>query len=112
MREARDARKEPFSKDKVHPGEEGHLLMARTILSGIGVATPGDSPATITRDLLFAKVNQQRKHRSDRWMEHIGYTREKTVTPRPLGDTETQTAAMQKEIDALRRGVPAPPGMP
>ena len=45
-------------------------------------------------------------------MEHIGYTREKTVTPRPLGDTETQAAAMQKEIDALRRGAPAAPGTP
>lgn len=37
MRKARDARNEPFSNDKIHPGEEGHLLMAKTILGGIGV---------------------------------------------------------------------------
>lgn len=103
MRKARDTRKEPFSKDRIHPGDEGHLLMAKTILAGIGVEIPDEQPSTIQADPLFQKVNQLRQHRSTRWMEHIGYTREKTVSPRPLGDAETQTAVMQEEIDALRR---------
>ena len=33
MRKARDARTEAFAKDKVHYGDDGHLLVARTILN-------------------------------------------------------------------------------
>jgi len=109
MRKARDVREEPFSKDKIHPEDEGHLLMAKTILGGLGVNIPEETPATIASDPLFGKVNRLREHRSTRWMEHIGYTREKTVSPRPLGDAETQASAMQQEIDALRRAKPAGP---
>lgn len=106
MRKARDARKEPFSKDKIHPGDEGHLLMAKTILGGIGVTIPDESPTSIASDPLFAKVNEHRQYRSARWMEHIGYTREKTVTPQPLGDAESRATALQAEINALRRAAP------
>ncbi len=112
MRKARDASKEPFSKDKVHPGDEGHLLMAKTILNGIGVNIPAETPSTIGADPLFQKVNQLRQHRSSRWMEHIGYTREKTVIPQPLGDAETQTAALQRELDVLRRSGAEASGKP
>ena len=103
MRKARDARKEPFSGDRVHPGDDGHLLMAKTILEGIGVKIPDESPAAIAADPLFQKVTQLRKHRSPSWMKHIGFTREKTVAPHPLGDAEKQAAEIQKEIDVLRQ---------
>ena len=36
-------------------------------------------------------------------MQHIGYTRGKTVLPQPLGDTETEAAKIQEKINALRR---------
>ncbi len=103
MRAARDARTEVFSRDKVHPGDEGHLLMARTILEGLGVPVPDESLATIKADPLFKAVDELRRHRSSRWMQHIGYTREKTVEPQALGDTETEAAKMREKIDAFRR---------
>jgi lysophospholipase L1-like esterase len=90
MRKARDARTEAFSKDKVHPGDEGHLFMAKTILAGIGVGIPDEPLATITADPAYRKVNALRKLRADRWMAHIGYTRGKKVEPQPLGDLEEQ----------------------
>ena len=40
MRRARDARTEVFSRDHVHPGPEGHLLMAQPILGGFGIEVP------------------------------------------------------------------------
>lgn len=103
MRKARDARREAFSKDRVHPGDEGHLLMAQTILESFGMAVPDEPLATITADPLFKEVDLLRRHRSARWMQHVGYTREKTVEPQPLGDTETEAGTMQRQIDALRR---------
>jgi len=102
MRKARNARKEVFSRDRVHPGKEGHLLMATSILQGLGVEVPDDDVAVIQRDPLFKKVDQLRSFRARQWMKHVGYNREKLVKPQPLGDTEKKVAAMQAEIDQLR----------
>jgi len=103
MRKARDARTEAFSEDKVHPGEEGHLLIARTILGALGVQVPDESLAKIHDDPLLKQVDLLRRHRSTQWMRHIGYTREKTVAPEPLGDTEAEEQRMRQTIDTLRR---------
>jgi lysophospholipase L1-like esterase len=103
MRKARDQRTDPFSKDKVHPGDDGHLLMARTILAGLGVEAPVETVAAIKGDPLYKLVEQKRGPRSAAWMRHVGYTREKVVAPEPLGSAEATAAAVQAKIDALRR---------
>jgi len=102
MRQARANRSEVFSKDHVHPGDEGHLLMAKTILGGLGVRIPEEDLEAIKADPLFKIVDEKRRHRSGHWMNHIGYTREKTVPPQPLGTTETEAARLQEKSDALR----------
>src|SRR5262249_21025713 len=53
MRKARDARPAPFSGDKVHPGDDGHLLMAKTILTAPGAKAPDESVAAIKADPPF-----------------------------------------------------------
>ncbi|HEY3787598.1 MAG TPA: SGNH/GDSL hydrolase family protein [Urbifossiella sp.] len=103
MRKARAGRAVSFSADKVHPGDDGHLVMAKTILAALGVETPDESVATIKADPLFKFVEAKRNLRSSAWMKHIGYTREKTVMPEPLGTTEADAAKIQEKIDALRR---------
>ena len=103
MRKARDAQTEVFSKDRVHPGDEGHLLMAKTILATFGVEIPDESVAAIKADPLFKLVDEQRRLRSTRWMNHVGYTREKAVLPQPLGTAQTEAAKLQEQIDILRR---------
>jgi len=103
MRKARDARTEVFSKDRVHPGKEGHLFMAASIMTGLGVEVPGDDVATIQKDPLFVTIDRLRSHRSEQWMKHVGYHREKLVESQPLGETEREVARMQGEIDELRR---------
>ena len=103
MRKVRDARTDPFAKDKVHYGDDGHLLVARTLLTAVGVKVPGDTVATVKADPLFKLVEQKRALRSAAWMKHIGYTREKTVEPQPLGTAEADAAKLQQQIDALRR---------
>lgn len=103
MRKARAARTEPFSKDRVHPGDDGHLVIARTILAALGVKAPDETVATVKVDPLFKLVEQKRAARSAAWMRHVGYTREKTVKPEPLGTAEADAAKVQEGIDALRR---------
>lgn len=102
MRKARDARKEVFSRDRVHPGKEGHLFMATSILKGLGLEVPVENVDTVEKDPFFKKINQLRSFRSKQWMKHIGYNREKLVKPQPLGDTEKEVARLQAEIDQLR----------
>lgn len=103
MRTARDARTAPFSGDKIHPGDDGHLLMARTILGALGVKVPAEALAAIKADPLFKLVERKRATRSAAWMKHVGYTREKTVKPGPLGSAEAEAAKVQEQIDAIRR---------
>ncbi len=103
MRKARDARTEVFSRDRVHPGDEGHLLMACTILAGAGVATPDVAAKEAMADPLFKAVDQLRKFRASKWMAYVGYSREKVVAPTPLGDAEEQVAKLQAKVDELRR---------
>jgi lysophospholipase L1-like esterase len=50
MRAARDRRDQPFSPDKVHPGDDGHLLMAQTILTALGVKPPDETVAAVKAD--------------------------------------------------------------
>lgn len=103
MRKARDTRKEVFSGDRVHPGQEGHLFMATSILKGLGVKTAGEDVEEIQKDPLFKKVDQLRSFRGKQWMKHVGYTREKEVKPQPLGETAKTVSGMQAEINKLRR---------
>jgi lysophospholipase L1-like esterase len=103
MRKARDARIAAFSGDRVHPGEDGHLLMAKTILTALGARVPDEAPATIKADPLFKLVERKCALRSGAWMRHIGYTREKAVKPEPLGTAEADAAKLQEKIDVIRR---------
>jgi len=103
MRAARDRRDAPYSGDKVHPGDDGQLFIAKTILTAFEVKIPDETLATIKADPLFKLVEQKRTARSAAWMKHTGYTRETTVKPAPLGATEADAAKVQEKIDALRR---------
>jgi lysophospholipase L1-like esterase len=103
MRKAREGRAKPFSPDMVHPGDDGHLLMARTVLAALGERPPDETLATIKADPVYKLVEQKRALRSAAWMRHVGYTREKTVKPEPLGTAEADAARVQEKIDAIRR---------
>ena len=102
MGKARADRETPFSRDRVHPGEEGHWLMAQVILDAIGVDTGDMSLAEVKADGLYQAVAQLRKHRSSSWMSHIGYTREKTVKPSPLDGSLQKEQLLRRKVDELK----------
>lgn len=104
MRRARDQQPDVvISNDRIHPGEAGHLLMARTILKGLGVAVPEEDLATIKKDALYQLVAKRRALRAGGWMPYIGYTRGKTFRSDSIEKTEVEAKMLQSEIDALRR---------
>lgn len=101
MRDARKKRDQPFSNDKVHPNEEGHWLMAQTITSALGASETSMTLAEAKADPVFASIDAIRNLRWKAWMNHIGYTREKTYPPQPLGGSEALVAEQQEVIKTL-----------
>ena len=104
MRKARSGRNECFSKDRIHPNDDGHLVMAKTILKAFGVNVPDESAEIIRTDPLFIQIDERRIHRGTAWRHGIGFTREKQVEPQPVEDKEVEAVKMQGKIDAMRRG--------
>ncbi len=102
MSKARSEREAPFSRDRVHPGEEGHWLMAQVILDAIGVKTGDATLADVKADKLYQAVAELRQHRSSSWMKHIGYTREKIVEPTPLDGSLAKEQMLRAKVDALK----------
>ena len=103
MRQARDARSEVFSKDRVHPGEDGHLLMAKTILTAVGEPPPEATMETIHADPLFKLEGDKCSLKSVAWMYHVGFTRATIVAPQPLGKKGADVVLLQEKVNALRR---------
>jgi lysophospholipase L1-like esterase len=105
-----------FCGDQVHPGPLGHLVMAQAILKGLGVALPSGTAeellAGAEADPMFKLVQQRRELRSKAWLDHIGYTRERTVAPGSgdISATEEKAAGIQQEINELKKT--APPAKP
>jgi lysophospholipase L1-like esterase len=101
MRQARETRTEVFSKDSVHPGDEGHWLMAKTVLTNLGLTLPDLKLPEVQADLVFKQVDLLRRHRAAHWMNYVGYTRQKVVPPTPLGSAVEEGQKIQRKIDEL-----------
>lgn len=103
MRAARATRDTPFSRDRVHPGEEGHWVIAQAVLRDLGLEPGSMGLADMKADPLYQAVAELRQHRSKSWMSHIGYTREKTVAPTPLSDALEMEKSLRDRIEGLKR---------
>ncbi|QYM78457.1 SGNH/GDSL hydrolase family protein [Horticoccus luteus] len=96
-----------FTRDGVHPDLAGHLLMARIIAAGLGLATPdGDLSAELRRieaDPLYPLVRDRRELRSEAWLPFIGYTREATFKTASVTAAERVAARLADEIAQRQR---------
>lgn len=101
------SRKFSFTKDGIHPGATGHLLMAQTILRSVGIDEGWDDlQAELTKieaDPLYPLIRDRREKRSAAWLDYIGYTRDKTVKTPSVDLAEKEAAEAQERIDAARR---------
>ncbi|MCM8540776.1 MAG: SGNH/GDSL hydrolase family protein [Lentisphaeraceae bacterium] len=95
-----------LSRDGIHPGSEGHLLMAQTVLRGIGLNFNFISPSSvqeIDNDDFFKLINKKRSKRSNGWLNYIGYTRGKVVKSDSIKEVEIEVFELQKQIDSLQK---------
>jgi len=94
-----------LSRDGIHPGPEGHLLMANKVLKDLNYKfdlTGAADTGKIKSDPLFKLVAQKRALRSRGWLDYIGYTRGKTVKKDSVKEVEEKVLSIQEEIDKLR----------
>jgi pimeloyl-ACP methyl ester carboxylesterase/lysophospholipase L1-like esterase len=101
-----------LSKDGVHPGPEGHWLMAQQILKAWGVRTHY-SLSDFTEPsgklhALHALVSQRQKILSASYLSAAGHTRPGVAAGLPLPEALKQAAALTLQIDQLGTGAPFP----
>ncbi len=93
-----------FAPDGVHPGDPGHLLMARIIGAALGLPLPStDLDAEITRLKavpVFDLVSARRRLRSEAWLNFVGFTHDRTYKSTSVNATEQVVKLLQNQIDA------------
>jgi len=93
-----------FSPDGVHPGDLGHLFMARIVATALGLKIPdtplADELARIQADPAFPLIRDRRALRSEAWLAHVGYTRGPSFRSEYVKAAETAATRLQQEIDA------------
>ena len=96
------------SGDGIHPTDLGHLLMAKEILSGLGISQGTEdlrvTLQSIQSNPLYDLVAKHRAIRSEGWLPYIGYTRGGMTKSTDIVPTEAKAAELQAQINRLRRG--------
>jgi lysophospholipase L1-like esterase len=91
-----------FSPDGVHPGALGHLVMARAIAPGLGIAVaPAEAADELRRveaDPRFTLIHQRRALRSEAWLPFVGYTRERAFKSGSVTAAEAVVARLTAEL--------------
>ncbi|MDI1249347.1 MAG: hypothetical protein PSV13_10835, partial [Lacunisphaera sp.] len=93
-----------FAPDGVHPGDAGHLLMARIIGAALGLPlADAELEAEVARlkaDPVFGLVSARRQLRSEAWLNFVGYTHDRTYQSTSVKAAEQAARLLQTQIDA------------
>lgn len=99
-----------YAPDGVHPGDAGHLLIAQTILRGLGYSdTMNEAEGELNRiaaDPLFALIKERRELRSESWLPFVGYQKGGSFKSDFVKAAERVAVRLQREIDALAAAGP------
>lgn len=97
-----------YTRDGVHPNEEGHWIMAKQILFYLGAADAKnvDSPVSLVAanphgELILALVGQKQRLLRDAWLNFCGFKRPGTAKGLPVPEAEAKAAALDKRIREL-----------
>ncbi len=91
-----------FAKDGVHPGPEGHLIMARAVLDAWGLAVrPDGTPEHVNGAAILAAVKRKQALLRPAWLSHVGHKRPGNAPGLPLPEAEAQAAVFDAEARRL-----------
>jgi lysophospholipase L1-like esterase len=95
-----------FSKDKVHPNADGHLLMAKVIWNGI-LALPEAQPIDSSRDFsalpnppeaLLKPIRERNQLMQRAWLTQTRHLRPGVPAGPPLAEAKAEAAALDSRI--------------
>jgi len=99
-----------FSRDRVHPNEDGHWVMARAVLAHLGARdlkasdTPESLAATVREGTTLATLIRQRSELlRDAWLTATGHKRPGVKAGPPLAEAQATAATLSREIASLAR---------
>lgn len=102
-----------LSKDGIHPAEQGHWLMAKSILLFLGgkkVAKANDIesalPPKVDKEALIKLVAQKQSLMKDAWLTATGHKRPQMKPGIPLEEAKPREAGIQQQIDELLKRMP------
>ncbi len=97
-----------LAEDGVHPGDVGHWIMARTILSGLGAKTIASAPdlktamASVPNAVQFIElITEQQTLMKDAWLTATGHKRPGLKAGLPLEAAKAKAVAIDMQIKAL-----------
>lgn len=87
-----------FSRDGVHPGPEGHLLMAQAVLKAWDLKVhPHGVPDHVNGATILAAVKQKHAVLRPAWLSHVGHLRPGGAAGLPLPQAEAKAATLDQE---------------
>lgn len=99
-----------FAKDGVHPNEQGHFIMAKAILLGLGeteLAKATDMPSVLSDfkngDAVLKLIEERQAIMKDAWLSLIGHKRPGMKVGLPLKDAQLKRDEIDLKIQALMK---------
>ena len=93
-----------FSKDGVHPGAEGHLIMAHAVLDDWGLKVSADgTPDHINGSAILAVIRQKQGILRPAWLSHVGHKRPGNKPGLPIEEASAKAAELDAEARRLAR---------
>jgi lysophospholipase L1-like esterase/pimeloyl-ACP methyl ester carboxylesterase len=91
-----------FSKDGIHPGAEGHLLMAHAVLDAWGLKVkPDGTPDHANGAAILAVIKQKQAILRPAWLSHVGHKRPGNKPGLPMAEANAKAAELDAEARRL-----------
>ena len=87
-----------YSRDGVHPGSEGHELMAQGIIDFFAVKPPLENPHPNSYGRMMMYLRKRMRVMGDAWLTEIGHTRPKMRKGMPLDEAKKIADDNTKQI--------------
>jgi lysophospholipase L1-like esterase len=105
-----------LANDGVHPGDAGHWLMAKQLLTYVNEKKAAAYPAVnaamgydINGDKILKLVTERQGFMKDAWLTETGHKRPDMKTGMPLQEAKLKAADIAKQIDTLLLRKPSSP---